>query len=37
MEERKMRWTIIVTARRERSKGKKIEITNREIWVEDRR
>lgn len=31
MEERKMRWRIVELIRRERAKGRKVEITNREV------
>lgn len=37
MEERKLRWMMIEKARREREKGKKVEVKNRELWVENRR
>lgn len=37
IEERKRRWRMIEMARRERAKGKKVEVSNRELRVEGRR
>lgn len=37
MEERKRRWRMAEMARRERAKGKKVEVSNRELRVEGRR
>lgn len=37
MEERKRRWRMVEMARRERAKGKKVEISNRKLRVEGRR
>lgn len=37
MEERKRRWRMVEMARRERAKGKKVEVSNRELRVEGRR
>lgn len=35
MEERRMRWKIKETARRERTKRKRVETRNRELWMEN--
>lgn len=37
MKERKLRWMMIEIVRREREKGKRVEMKNRELWVENRR
>lgn len=37
MEERKRKWRMVEMARRERAKGKKVEVSNRELRVEGRR
>lgn len=37
MEERKRRWRKVEMAKRERAKGKKVEVSNRELRVEGRR
>lgn len=37
MEERRMRWRMMETAKRERAKGKRIVVMNRELWAEGRR
>lgn len=37
MEERRMRWWMVETAKRGRAKGKRVRVTNREIWVEGRK
>lgn len=37
MEERKRRWRIVEMARKERAKGKKIEVSNKELRMESRR
>lgn len=34
LEERKMRWRILEAVRRERTSGRRVEFSNREIWVE---
>lgn len=34
VEERRVRWRIVETARRERAKGKRVVAKNRELWVE---
>lgn len=34
MEERRIRWTIVETARKESAKGKRVVAKNRELWVE---
>lgn len=36
MKERKLRWMMIEIVRREREKGKGVEVKNRELWVENR-
>lgn len=35
MEERSERWKIVKAARKERAKGRYVEITNRELWVKN--
>lgn len=37
MEERRRRWRIMEMARRERARGKRVEVSNRELQVEGRR
>lgn len=37
MEERKRRWRMVETARRERAKGRRVEVSNRELRVEGKR
>lgn len=37
MEERRMRWRMMETAKKERAKGKRIVVMNRELWAEGRR
>lgn len=37
MEERKRRWRIVEMARKERAKGKKVEVSNKELRMESRR
>lgn len=37
MEERRRRWRIMETARRERARGKRVEVSNRKLRVEGRR
>lgn len=37
MEERRRRWRIMETARRERAREKRVEVSNRELRVEGRR
>lgn len=37
MEERRMRWRMMEAAKRERTKGKRIVVMNRELWAEGRR
>lgn len=34
LEERKMRWRILEAVRRERTAGRRVEFSNREIWIE---
>lgn len=36
-EERRRRWKMVKAARRERAKGRRVEISNREMWVDGRR
>lgn len=37
MEERRRRWKIVEAARRKRARGRRVELNNREMWVEGRR
>lgn len=37
MEERRSRWRIVETARRERTRKKRVEVNNRELRVKGRR
>lgn len=37
MEERRKRWRIMETAKRERARGKRVEVSNRELRVKGRR
>ncbi|XP_036148447.1 histone-lysine N-methyltransferase, H3 lysine-79 specific-like [Monomorium pharaonis] len=37
MEERRMRWRIVEAARKERATGKKVIVSNRGFWVEERK
>lgn len=37
MEEKRRRWRIMKTARKERARGKRIKVSNRELRVEGRR
>lgn len=35
IEERRKRWKIVEATRKERAKGRYVEITNRELWVKN--
>lgn len=35
MEERSKRWKIVKAVRKERAKGRYVEMTNRELWVKN--
>lgn len=37
MEEKRRRWRMMEAARRERARVKRMELSNRELWVEGRR
>lgn len=37
MEERRLRWRIIETAREERTRRRRLRFNNKELWVEGRR
>lgn len=37
MEKRRMRWRIVKAASRGRAKGRRVVMTNRELWVKGKR
>lgn len=37
MEERRKRWKMVEAARREKARGRRVEMNNREMWVEGRK